>query len=752
MTKNYLFLVFLFIGVTGFAQPVINPLLTDRTDINWDVLNEEKSTGNTFDSTFHYVLDTLELPLLDDFTTNRFQQYDADYGDGNIVDSTLYRIWDVGLTAPEPWGTRGMLDTTYRIKVDTATDGSFTYDSIPLSSSNYHVFDLTVYPSVNGPEELWPDYNIFDTLYLTGDIADTVYFDPADVIQDSATVFVVYDTISDVYWVDSRAYWNYRYPYNPNSQGVATLDGLDANGIPYQLGNLSSHGLADVLTSKAINLNVPASDSVYFSFTYQAKGLGNSPDAADSLVLEFYSPTLDDWFHIWSTPGGIQDSVNNLVHIPIIAPDLLQKGFKFRFKNYANLAGNLDHWHIDYVHLRGPASYQDDVLNDLAIMYPLYTLLSEYTSVPWKHYKVNPSFFMGNNNKTVPVRNNYDQSKQTNPGDIFVDYKGVNQLTFNVGDPLGNYSASSTYDFPFDFSSTGYSFDPNVNDTMAIFDVTTVLTTPTNPELLTINDTATMHQKFYSYYAYDDESAEAAFGINGQGAMMAMRFDMPQEDTLKAIRLRFAPFNEDYSDRLFFLTVWDDNGGEPGNILYQDDFFTSSQIIYENRVNGYRYYFFNNDRNEYLEVPQTFYVGWMHTDEESLNIGFDRNIDSHDKVFYSLGSVWEPLTSDFAGTPMIQPVISSNLNYVLGIDNDTKVEAKNSNVYPNPTSDILNFELADPNANYEVQVIDLSGRVVIDQNLNTRSIDFSKFRNGIYIVKLLHIESNSEETFKVVKQ
>lgn len=748
--KNLFVVLFVLVTNALLAQPVINPLLSDRSDIDWSLL-QEKSNENTFDSSFYYILDTLELPFLDDFTTNKFQQYDAEVGDPNIQDSTLYALWDVGLTAPEPWGTAGMLDTTYRITVDSLNDGTITYDSVPLASADYHYFDLSQYPTPNNPEELWPEYNIYDTLFISGDESDTVYFQPPDRIQDSATIFIVYDTMPDVYWTDSRAYWNFRYPYNPNSQGVATLDGLDANGIPYQLGNLNAHGLADVLTSKAINLNVPASDSVYFSFTYQAKGLGNSPEESDSLVLEFYSPTLDQWTVIWSTPGDIQDSVNNLVHIPIIAPDLLQNGFKFRFKNYANLSGSLDHWHIDYVHLRAPASYQDDIINDLAIMYPLHTLLGTYTFAPWKHYKVNPSFFMGNNNKEVPVRNNYNQAKQTNPGDIFVDYDGVNQMSFNVGDPLGNYSANSTYNFPFDFSSTGYSFDPNVNDTSAVFEVRTVLTTPTNPELLTVNDTAIMQQQFYNYYGYDDASAEAAFGINGQGAMMAMRFDMPQADTLRAVRLYFSPFNDDYTDRIFFLTIWDDNNGEPGDILYQDDFFTASTILYDQRINNYRYYFFNGDYNSFLEVPETFYVGWSHNDEPSLNIGFDRNIDTHDKVFYSLGSTWQPLTDAFAGTPMIQPVVSSKMNYILGVEEKEEVVSKTS-VYPNPSKGVINFTLANPNAQYTLDIHDLSGRQLVKGEKVRQSYDISDLKDGVYIITLTNLTEHREETFKVVKK
>jgi hypothetical protein len=35
--------------------------------------------------------------------------------------------------------------------------------------------------------------------------------------------------------------------------------------------------------------------------------------------------------------------------LPISAAEFLMDGFRFRFRNYATLSGNADHWHVDYV-------------------------------------------------------------------------------------------------------------------------------------------------------------------------------------------------------------------------------------------------------------------------------------------------------------------------------------------------------------------------------------------------------------------
>ena len=94
-----------------------------------------------------------------------------------------------------------------------------------------------------------------------------------------------------------------------------------------------------------------AADSVYFSFLYQPKGLGDLPEPSDSLVLEFYAKDLDQWNRIWSAQGEVFDGFKQ-GHIAIKNSDYFKKGFQFRFKNYGGLSGSLDHFHLDYVNLR----------------------------------------------------------------------------------------------------------------------------------------------------------------------------------------------------------------------------------------------------------------------------------------------------------------------------------------------------------------------------------------------------------------
>ena len=127
--------------------------------------------------------------------------------------------------------------------------------------------NLTIYPPVGTPISLYPPYYIYDTVGVQ-DQSDTIWISNPAYTQDSATVF--FQTIEDStkIWIDRMAYHNMRYGFNPRSLGVATFDGLDEDGYPYQFGSaVTNYG--DRLTSKCINLsNYNAGDSLYFSFLY----------------------------------------------------------------------------------------------------------------------------------------------------------------------------------------------------------------------------------------------------------------------------------------------------------------------------------------------------------------------------------------------------------------------------------------------------------------------------------------------------
>lgn len=89
-------------------------------------------------------------------------------------------------------------------------------------------------------------------------------------------------------------------PILPPTIGVATFDGLNQYGLPYNKSQITNYGVADHLTSKPLDLSgLGAADSVYLSFFYQPQGIGDWPNAKDSLQVEFLNFQTSEWDVVW---------------------------------------------------------------------------------------------------------------------------------------------------------------------------------------------------------------------------------------------------------------------------------------------------------------------------------------------------------------------------------------------------------------------------------------------------------------------
>ncbi|MBM3455220.1 MAG: hypothetical protein FJX80_08740, partial [Bacteroidetes bacterium] len=343
-----------------------------------------KQSGETIDSTFIFSTDTLVLPLFDDFSSNKFQQYFEDYGDPSITSELYYYlsnpVTSLPLSADVQYTNQQTFKRTFNFLTDEFVDEIFNPTSVKVA-------DLDNFPVQYEQLSLYPPYYLYDTINdININTTDTVWLTNPQYIQDSARVF--FQTVSDPskYWLDESVYWNHRFAIDPRSVGVATFDGLDKNGNPYQYGSISPN-YADALTSKTIDLSTfGASDSIYLSFLYQPQGFGDEPENSDSLIVEFYQANGANWERVWSVEGSPTHPFKAAT-IPVLDSEYFTNGFKFRFRNYGSLAGALDHFHIDYVHLRSLSYASDTLFKDFAFSYPITSLLDKYTSVPWDHYQ-----------------------------------------------------------------------------------------------------------------------------------------------------------------------------------------------------------------------------------------------------------------------------------------------------------------------------------------------------------------------------
>jgi hypothetical protein len=529
-------------------------------------------------------------------------------------------------------------------------------------------------------------------------------------------------------WTDNFVFINNTYSDRQITKGIATFDALDNTGRMYAAAS-SSGFEADHLTSQPINLNYSASDNVWLSFFYQAGGLGDPPEVNDSLTLQFFAPEENKWYSVWKAVGNLDQRFKPVI-IKIDKDNFLKEGFQFRFINYASLSpnlsdpsmvGNCDIWNLDYVLLDKNRNAADTVFADVAFTLPVRSLLKSHESMPWKQFMQVYLQEMGSS-ILVHYRNNDSITRNvTRNFEIWDVYENSQAYSFSAGatniSPLTNidYNANLVYTFN------------TVNNDSALFRITSSLKTDNfDPKG---NDTIVYYQIFKNYFAFDDGSSEAGYGINGLGsrnAMVAYRFESYIQDTLRAIRICFNDSYLEANKRSFDLMVWDNNNGVPGNVIY-----SKQDVMVEqgNVING----FYEYTIPEGVMVNSIFYVGWKQTSETFLNVGLDVNTPQSGKQFYWLNGEWNP--TQVLGSIMIRPVVGAPL-IVTSINDIFYHGNKNIiTIWPNPATDYINIDSGETlmsGLSY-ITVSDIYGRELIKVPYSNR-VDISSLHEGIYFI------------------
>ncbi len=581
-------------------------------------------------------------------------------------------------------------------------------------------------------------------------------------------------------WLDNYVFVNSSYALNPPSIGVATFDAINFDGSIYSHASTSSF-IADSLTSKPINLNYPGNTTIFLSFFYQPQGLGDRPEPSDSLILQFYSPITASWHPIWRAeyhyedslvsethhynntqldwkPDSLPDKVFKHVILPVADSIYLQNGFQFSFINYASLSsniipsrqGNADHWHIDYVYLDTARSYYDTIYRDVAFIYPTQSLLNSYEAIPWAHIEdvesselqINITITYKNNDSIIRHYDRFFEIIDLYNGDI-TNYDG------GAWDSNPNETIIKQYNF------SDYVFPANPTDS-ALFEVISYLKISEDFDAHQ-NDTVRYYQKFYNYYAYDDGIAENGLGIDGEGtqnAMLAYKFHTYKNDTLQAVQMYFNQTLNNSSQKYFYLYVWDDNNGEPGDTLYTQ---IGEKPTYEDSLNKFHTYIID----ETLIVSGTFYVGWKQTTEDFLNVGFDKNRNAQDKIFFNVYGYWD--TIPFQGALMIRPVFGKQLPASIGSTPPGSQKQDLFTIYPNPADDIIflspDIALAKSAKKINISIYDSYGKPVYSSKLPSSQeglgevkIDLSNFSEGIYFLRIRDFNNfSSSKKFVIIR-
>lgn len=467
----------------------------------------------------------------------------------------------------------------------------------------------------------------------------------------------------------------------------------------------------------------------------------------DSLLIPCDSVLTYDreWEIVWTAKGDsldvFLDSVDaffKYVVIPIEDTNYFRDDFIFRFKNYGSVSNinswrsNTDHWHLDMVRLDWNRRFNDKFKREVSFQLDAPGFIEGYSSMPYKQYagdlvgykKDNFQLYVSNLD-SVSHDYEYDYFVQNSSGDTLpaFAYPGF------VGS-LNSFYSTDVFDYqPFVEPPVTY-FYTSFSDDTADFRITHIIRDVNMPN---VGDTLIHEEKFRNYLSYDDGTAEAGYGLSPGGAKLAIKFRTEEVDTLRGVQMFFNKTLANENDRLFHITVWNDNDGIPGDTLMQQ---LNERPVFTNGLNQFHTFVF--DREIKLAVG-SFWIGWTQTTNDNLNIGFDRNTDARSKNYYNVDGSW--INSSFDGAIMIRPVLGKALATNGPEQKSTLAEALE--VYPNPpigTNQVyitLPEAASDPAIRYtlKLKVLDLYGREVMSGPY-TDHINIDRLSKGLYIISL----------------
>jgi hypothetical protein len=305
------------------------------------------------------------------------------------------------------------------------------------------------------------------------------------------------------------------------------------------------------------------------------------------------------------------------------------------------------------------------------------------------------------------------------------------------------YSGGSVQINP--FSEEGYSQYPRFKDPKVIsffalhpesskvFTIRHIVNTLFSQNEIQKGDTLIQKQIFADYFAYDDGSSEAGYGLSGNGNSAALRFKLNTADTLTSVQIYFNPTllgNEDY----FYLRIW--TSLSPEILVYE-------KLVQVSRADtelGFCTY--SLDRT--IVLSNEFYVGFTQITESNLNIGFDLSFSPESSLFYNAGSGWE--NSVFKGALMIRPVFSDGVQ----LENPTPTSNKSTvQISPNPLREGNLYLKVENGENYAIYVYNMLGKLVYS-NLYLQQINFDFLENGLYLIRFEDMKSGENNIQKLI--
>jgi len=531
-------------------------------------------------------------------------------------------------------------------------------------------------------------------------------------------------------WSDQYVWINDAVPLFQNSIGVATFDGCNAYGKPYQPGNITTNGISDQLTSNYINLQ--GATDVWLSFQYQRAGRGEAPSPSDSLVVSYYSPVDSTWTQIWGEKGTGNADAFKTAMIPVTGSQFLKKGFRFRLATYGARGGAYDVWNVDYVQLDKDRNPGDSVVTEPAFARPHPLILGNgpYTSWPW-WLSMSNTIANRPNNLTFTYRRlgtvpsggwslNLGQYRWEENGILIQQQTAVPVITTTQHDQ------DLTFDVAVPAGALGTLNGPTKVTTKVWFDGSAAGTRQ--------NDTVQGTLHLDNYLALDDGTAERAYGIeNVSGSRVAQKFNtggLGSNDSLKGISMNFAWFED--SVYTFRMAVWApaDSGSAPGVPLYLTD------SVYQHSLHWDRNDIFHFALDSALDISAypAVWIGYVDVSPvTTMYVGLDqeRTLPNTMPRYYGDGFNWYPSLEP--GALVLRPFF----RYTPTTMAVTAPAIHTFEIYPNPSSQWVSVASKEA-GQFEVAIQNLNGQVLLVANGEERiELDITPLPKGMYLIRTL---------------
>ena len=425
-----------------------------------------------------------------------------------------------------------------------------------------------------------------------------------------------------------------------------------------------------------------------------------------------------------------------------VNPEFFYDGFQFRFKSFTRLAGAFDTWLVDYIYLND-GRHQNDVAHvDRALTRRPSFLIAPYSAMPTEQFFADPAKYLSETNTEFYNLNDFFQPIQFTT--TVKDLGTGNQLEVlnneSVANPPPGPYARRTFTSPI-LSVANIDVDADSlwlettyyiksGDNFYIENISATNDTTFNTNLdYRVNDTVRVITKIDDFFAYDDNDADFAAGINQNGGKLAYEFFAEERALLTHIDINF-PFTQQAGEPIE-LFVWTNIEEEARSeeILFQDSY----SVLRPASIGAMTTY----ELDTPIFVQGTFFIGFQQATNEFLAVGLDKNQNSGDKMYYNVDGTWrknENVKGSFLMRPRFDKTVAST--FVPG-----KVAPEvQLDVYPNPSEGEFNIR----GQVEALQLFDSWGKeaqFTVEETETGLKVLFGKNQKGIY---LLHVKKEGK--------